>query len=79
MKRKILVIVIAAFLIAAPQLMFAQPHPNSGFSPNAPGGPTNNPVGPSAPIGNGTFLLLTLAMAYAVTKVHKERENTSEE
>ena len=79
MKRKILVTVIAAFLITAPLLMFAQPHPNGGFSPNASGGPTNNPVGPSAPIGNGTFLLLTLAMAYAVTKVYEGRANTSGE
>ena len=79
MKRNILVTVIAAFLITAPLLMFAQPHPNGGFSPNASGGPTNNPVGPSAPIGNGTLILLTLAMAYAVRKVHEERVNTSGE
>ena len=79
MKRKLKIMVIATFLATAPLLMFAQPHPNGGFSPNAPGGPTNNPVGPSAPIGNGTFLLLTLAMAYAGRKVYEVRANASGE
>jgi hypothetical protein len=57
--------------------MLAQnpPHPNNG---GAPGG-GNTPVGgsPSAPIGGGTFILITLAAAYAGRKVYvakKEQE-----
>ncbi len=77
MKRNIKIFVIAAFLVTAPLLMFAQPHPNGGNAPNVGG--TNNPVGPSAPIGNGTFLLLTLSMAYAGRKVYEMRANPSGE
>ena len=57
----------------APIIMLADPpHPGDG-----PGGdPTNGgtPVGggppAGAPVGNGTFILLTLAVAYAGRKVY---------
>jgi hypothetical protein len=64
--------IIAAFLVAAPLLMFAQPpHPNGGGAPNA----SNTKVGdqPTAPIGNGTFILLAFAAAYAGRKVYELR------
>ena len=66
--------IIAAFLVTAPLLMFAQPHPNGGVAP----GPGNHPVGPSAPIGSGTLILLTLAAAYGGRKVYVVREAAEE-
>ncbi len=75
MKRNLKILLIATFMVTAPLLIIAQPHPNGGNNPNA-GGSTNNPVGPSAPIGNGTFILLALAAAYASRKVHELRETT---
>jgi len=77
MKRNLKVLLIAAFLVTAPLLIFAQPHPNGGNNPNA-GGTTNNPVGPSAPIGNGTLILLALAAAYGSRKVYQSRETAQE-
>ena len=77
MKRNLKVLLIAAFMVTAPLLIFAQPHPNGGNNPNA-GGTTNNPVGPSAPIGNGTFILLMLAAAYGSRKVYEVRETIAE-
>jgi hypothetical protein len=75
MKQNLKVLIIAAFLTTSPLLMFAQPHPNGGAAPT---GLTNTPVGPSAPIGSGTFILLTLAAAYAGRKVYVVRTETSE-
>jgi len=69
MKRYLKIQIIIAFLVTAPLLIFAQPHPNGG---NAPG-PGNHPVGGSAPIGNGTFILITLVIAYAGSKVYRIR------
>jgi hypothetical protein len=77
MKRNLKVLLIAAFLVTAPLLILAQPHPNGGNNPNA-GGTTNNPVGPSAPIGNGTIILLVLAAAYGSRKVYEARETAGE-
>lgn len=72
MKRSFKIILIAAFLVTAPLLMFAQnpPHPNNG---GAAPGPGNKPVGGSAPVGNGTFILVALAAAYAGKKVYEMR------
>jgi len=76
MKRNLKIFTIAAFLVIAPLFMLAQPpHPNGGNAPNA-GGTTNAPVG--APVGNGTFILLTLAMAYAGRKVYQGRTTEEE-
>ena len=62
MKRKLKILTIAAFLVIAPLLIFAQPpsEPPHPGDPGQPGGGT--PVG--APIGDGVFILLTLAVAY---------------
>ena len=74
MKRSFKILIITAFMAIAPVIMLAQnpPHPGDG----ANGDPTNSgtevggtpPAG--APIGNGTFILLTLAAAYAGRKVY---------
>ena len=56
----------------------APPHPNgNGGAPN-PG--TNTPVGGSAgaPIENGTFILITLALAYAGRKIYVMRRPVEE-
>ncbi len=75
MKRNLKVLIIAAFLVTAPLLMFAQPHPNGGVAPGA----GNHPVGgATAPIGSGTFILLTLAAAYGGTKVYVVRDAAEE-
>jgi hypothetical protein len=79
MKRNLKILIIAAFLVTVPLLMFAQPpHPNGGNNPN-PG--TNTPVGnaPAAPVGNGTFILLTLALAYAGRKAYVLRSTVAVE
>jgi hypothetical protein len=66
MKRNLKTLLIAAFLLTAPLLMLAQPHPNGGANP----GGGNTPVGgsPSAPIGGGAEILVTLGIAYAISK-----------
>ena len=73
MKRNFKVLIIAAFLVTAPLLMLAQPpHPNQ----NLPASGSNTKVGDSpsgAPVGNGTFILMALAAAYAGRKVYVMR------
>lgn len=67
MKINFKILLIAAFLVSAPLLMLAQPpHPNNGAAPGA----GNTPVGqsPSAPIGGGAEILITLGIAYAISK-----------
>ena len=66
MKINFKILLIAAFMVTAPLLMLAQPHPNNGA---APGG-SNTAVGqsPSAPIGGGAEILVTLGIAYAISK-----------
>ena len=78
MKRSIRIFVLAA-LISSPLLMLAQspPHPNGGNAPNT-GGTTNGPVGGGAPIENGTFILITLALAYAGRKIYVMRRPVEE-
>lgn len=78
MKRNIKTFLIAALLIIAPLFMFAQNPPLPGDVNNDD--PTKNggtPIG--APVGNGTFILLTLAVAYAARKAYVVREVTGEE
>ncbi len=77
MKRNFKISLIAALLITAPLLMLAQPpHPNNGGAPTG----SNTKVGdqPSAPVGSGTFILLTLAIAYAGRKVYGMRTEKAE-
>ena len=73
MKRTFKILIITAFLAITPLYMFADPPHVGGDLP--PGGPVGPPA--SAPIGNGTFILLTLAAAYAGRKVYVMR--TAEE
>ena len=81
MKCNFKILVLTAFLAITTSLLSAQrpPHPNQGKPPGTPGnGPgNNNPVG-GAPIGNGTFILLTLAAAYAIGKVYVMRSAKEE-
>ena len=74
MKRSFKILIITALMAIAPVLIFAQtgnenepPHPNDpkNGGTTVGGGP---PAG--APIGNGTFILLALAAAYAGRKVY---------
>jgi len=73
MKRTFKILIITAFLALTPLFMFADPPHVGNTLP--PGGPVGPPAG--APIGNGTFILLTLAAAYAGRKVYVMR--TAEE
>ena len=71
MKRNLKILIISAFLVITPLLMIAQAPPHVGQDP-----PTGTPVDGTpagAPIGSGTFILLTLAMAYAGRKVYVMR------
>jgi hypothetical protein len=74
MKRAFRIFIITAFMAIAPMLMLAQnpPHPGDGTGGDPTGSGTEvggtPPAG--APIGNGTLILLTLAMAYAGRKVY---------
>ena len=66
-------IIGATLLLISPLLINAQPpHPNGGNTPNTT---TNTKVGdqPSAPIGNGTFILFAFALAYAGRKLYELR------
>jgi hypothetical protein len=73
--KKILLIAAIAIGLSFSSSLNAQtpPHPNGG---NAPG-PGNAPVG-GAPIENGTFILITLALAYAGRKVYVMRRPVEE-
>ena len=77
MKINFKTILIAAFLVTAPLLMLAQPHPNNGA---APGG-GNTPVGgsPSAPVGSGAGILITLALAYGAERWYSQKKKNVQE
>jgi hypothetical protein len=66
MKRNLLTIFTAAFLVISPLILPAQapPHPNGG---NAPGS-GNGPVGGGAPIDGGLSVLLILGAGYGASK-----------
>lgn len=75
MKRNIKTFLIAALLIIAPLFMFGQMPPLPGDTP-----PDGTEVGGAgAPIGNGTFILLTLAAAFAVRKTYALRKEKAGE
>lgn len=76
MKRNFKIFLIAALLTTAPFIMVAQtpPHPNNGTGPNG----NNHAVGSGAPIENGSFILLTLAIAYAGRKLYEMRTKKEE-
>ena len=77
MKRNLKTLVIAALLIAAPLFMFAQLPPLPGDVP--PEGTEVGGTGAGAPVGNGTFILLTLAAAFAIRKTYLLRDVKEEE
>ena len=69
MKRNLKILILAAILAITPMLMFAQAPPLPGATPTDPKDAVGGtPAG--APIGNGTFILLTLAAVYAGRKVY---------
>ena len=77
MKKTVKIFVFSVLLFCCTtvsQSIQAQPHP-----PTDKGMGNNQATGAAAPVGNGTFLLLTLAMAYAGRKVYKIRANPSVE
>ena len=71
MKKTIKTLIII-MLIAAPAILFAQPHPNNGGGP--PGG-GNTPVGGGAPLGSGFVILLSLGAAYGMAKAYRFWKN----
>ena len=72
MKHSFKILIITAFMAMAPVILMAQtpPHPNDDPTkdPNSTTVGGSKPAG--APVGNGTFILLTLAVAYAGRKVY---------
>ncbi len=66
------IIIILAFLTIGSLTILAQGPPPTPPSSANNGSNLNGPVGGTggAPIGNGTFILLTLAAAYAGRKVY---------
>ena len=70
MKSFVKLLITAAFLFLSTNLLQAQtpPHPNNGAAPSSGGG--NTPVGAGAPVADGQFILLTLAMVYAGSKMY---------
>ena len=73
MKHNIKTLLIVAILLTAPLFMYAQAPPFPDTKPTA-----GMEVGGGAPVGNGTFILLTLAVAYAARKVYVVREEKEE-
>ena len=75
MKHTLKTLLIVALLLIAPLFMFAQMPPLPGETPPA----GSEMPGAGAPVGNGTFILLTLAVAYAARKVYVVREEEDTE
>ena len=65
MKRNLNRLILAIFLFAQPFILWAQVPPDPGGSPGTGGAGT---VG--APIGDGVFILVALAMAYTARKIY---------
>jgi len=72
MKRSFRILIITALMAIAPVIMFAQQPPHPDDDPTTDPNSTTVGGGPpaGAPIGNGTFILLALAAAYAGRKVY---------
>ena len=69
-----------SLLISIHTVSLAQPPTPPPLPPSAGhGNAGNTPAGGGAPIGNGTYILLTLAAAYALRKVYVLRRVTAEE
>ena len=77
MKRNYNLLIITALLAIAPFILFAAktadnppPHPRETAGGPRPGDPPGGGTPVGAPIGSGTYILLTLAAAYAGRKVY---------
>ena len=63
---------LTAFLVFSTAVSLnAQPH--AGQQSGGAGPVVGGRIGAGAPVGNGTFILLTLAVAYASRKVYVKR------
>lgn len=74
--KKILLIAAIIIGLSFSATVSAQSPPHPGFDPPGSG---NTPVGGAAPIENGTFILITLALAYTGRKVYILRKRTAPE
>jgi len=70
-KALIYTFLILALAFASVSTVMAQPHPNQKADNSAVDGQR---IGEGAPVGNGTYLLLVLAMAYASRKFYSTRK-----
>jgi hypothetical protein len=76
-RKRLLIIMLLAF---AGILSNTQAQPGGGPPPPPPNSSSGQtgPVGGSAPVGNGTLLLLTLALAYAGIKIQSLQKDPKE-
>ena len=74
--KRLIIIATLAIGLSLPLILSAQnpPHPNGGVNPSG----DNNRVGAGVPIENGTFILITLALAYAGRKIYVMRRPVEE-
>lgn len=63
-------VLILAIAFTSLDTVMAQPHPGEQ---SGNGTVEGGRIGAGAPVGNGTFILLTLAMAYAGRKMYQGR------
>jgi hypothetical protein len=75
-KALIYTFLILALAFASANTVMAQPHPNQQ---SGDGSVSGQRLGEGAPVGNGTFILLTLAMAYAGRKWYTGNKTITEE
>ena len=68
-----------ALLISIHTVSLAQPPTPPPLPPSAGHGNAGNTPAGGAPIGNGTYILLTLAAVYALSKVYVVSRVTAEE
>ena len=75
------IIILLAFITIGSFSLSAQapPPPPSGATNNNTNGFVGGSGSPGAPIGNGTFILLALASAYAGRKVYVMKTTLAEE
>ncbi|MFZ4549840.1 MAG: hypothetical protein ACOYN4_20495 [Bacteroidales bacterium] len=75
MKKLLVLIIMLTIGIATLNAQAPPPPPDTGNN----GGNNGFVGGSAAPIGNGTFILLTLAVAFAGRKVYKVKAAESQE
>jgi hypothetical protein len=74
MKNSIVKIISVAILILGPIIAFAQPGPATPSPIPPPDFGPGGPVNCSAPIGNGYWILLSLAVIYGIYKFWELRK-----